>query len=165
MACSSTPQNESYGGHLTTLNRLPSCLPHISLQFWCIMVSAVSQMLHQDLAPSGASTCLTLITFHPRGLLNTSCHLSLFQQGKTLNHLPLFRILFQQSTQNDFKLPSIFRITTNPRGFNGFLNQLPAIESIRNVSSCFCVASGDTILGEGVSEYVAPDPLSQPINN
>ena len=59
-------------------------------------------------------------TFHPRRLLNTSCYLSPFQPGRTLNHLPLFHILFQQSIQ-DFKTPSIFRITTNPQGFNSFL--------------------------------------------
>ena len=56
--------------------------------------------------------------FHPRGVVNTSCYLSLFQPGRTLNHLPLFRILFQQSIQKDFKPPPIFRITTNPRGIN-----------------------------------------------
>ena len=53
-------------------------------------------------------------TFHPWGLLNASCYLSPFQLGRPLNPLPSFRILFQQSTQKDFRPPSIFCITTNP---------------------------------------------------
>ena len=92
--------------------------------------------------------------FHSRGLLNTSCYLSPFQPGRTLNHLLLFRILFQQSIQKDFKSHSIFRITTNPRGLNGFFCLLPAIVSIRNLSSCLCVASRDNILWGGGSQHM-----------
>ena len=42
-------------------HRISSSLPHLSLRFRNIMVSAVRQMLHQDLAPSGVSTYVTLI--------------------------------------------------------------------------------------------------------
>ena len=84
MACSSTSQNQSLGGLLTTPNHFSGCFPHLSLRIRGIMVSAVSQMLHLDLAPSGASTYHIVSTFHPRGLLNTSCYLSPFQLERTL---------------------------------------------------------------------------------
>ena len=87
MACSSTHQNQSWRGLLTTPNQLSSCLLHLTLRFRSIMVSAVSQMLHQDSAPSGASTLSDpyhlVSTFHPRGLLNTQSFSSGF-------FLPLF---------------------------------------------------------------------------
>ena len=121
------------------------------------MVSAVSQMLHHYLALSGALNLTDphfVSTFHPRGLLNTTFYLSPFQTGRTLNHLPLFCPHPQQSIQKYFKLPSIFLITTNPQGLNGILYQLPTIMSIRNLSSCLCVASGDTSL-EG-SQHMWP---------
>ena len=93
-------------------HHLSSCLPHLSLQFRSIIVSAVNQMLHQDLTLSGATTYLTLITlslhFIP-GLLNTSCNLSPFQPERTLNHLPYF-IPFPNNTDG---LKTTFHILYN----------------------------------------------------
>ena len=75
------------------------------------------------------------------------CHSSKSIIGRAFDH-----------SQPSLKLPSTSPLypfpTINPQGLNDFLCQLPAIVSIRNLSSCLCVASGDTLLGG--SQHVWP---------
>ena len=116
---------------------LLTCLLHFSLRVKGIMVSVVSQILRQDLKAfrglNISDSHHLAATFYLRGHLNTS----------------IFRCTPQQysisRTLEDFQITSIFFHTTPhqysiPRG-------LPAIVSIINLSSCFCVASGETLMG------------------
>ena len=137
---------------------LLTCLLHFSLQVKGIMVSVVSQMLHQDSNTLRASTYPTLTTlllhFYLRGPLNT------FTSCPIPNNTPY------PETLEDFQITSIsyhfhqYSISRNVGGLSNHLNfsyhpqpysiprGLPAIGSIINLSSCLCVALGETLMGD-----------------
>ena len=89
MACSSTPQNQSWGGLLTTLNLLLSCLPHLSLHYGLCSLPK---------ATSGLSTFRGLNISDPQ-------HLVYISSQRTFKHLLLSIPI---STWKDFELVSIF---------------------------------------------------------
>ena len=141
---------------------LLTCLLHFSLQVKSIMVSVVSQMLRQDLNAFRGFNISDphhlAATFYPRGLLNTSF-------SSYPNNTP------HPETLEDFQITSIsyhphqYSISRKRGGLSKHLHfsyhphqysiprGLPAIVSIINLSSCLCVASGETLMG--ITAYVA----------
>ena len=101
---------------------------HFSLRVKGIMVSVVSQMLCQDLNTEPHHLAAT---FYLRGLLNTS-----FSSYPNNTPYPETLDVFQ-----------IIPISYHPHQYS-IPKGLPAIVNNINLSSCLCVASGETLMGD-----------------